>query len=80
MADKVKTISQLKLVAGFVDGDDRTLALDNPRGGLSKADITALNEGALACIVGDKDGAAFKEWKSAKVFNQTTTYLDLTVD
>lgn len=74
MADTIKTTKQLKLLAGFVDGDDRTLSLDNPRAGLSKADITAIDGNVL---IGDKNGAAFKEWKSAKIVEQQTTILDL---
>lgn len=77
MANKVKEIKQLKLVAGFVDGDTRTIALNDPRDGLTKADITAINGQAAACLVGDKNGADFRAWESAKIFCQKTTYVDI---
>lgn len=77
MADTVKTTKQLKLQAGFVDGDDRTLTFDNPSDGLTKADIMDINEDAAVCLIGDKTGAAFDSWKSAKIVETQTTYLDL---
>lgn len=84
MADRVKTTRELKLVAAFSDGDDRTLAIPNPKSGLTKNDITsgtdgtALTNAAAAVLIGDKTGADFTTWKSAKVVEQTTVYLDLT--
>ena len=74
MADKVKTISQLKLVAGFIDGDDRVLTVDNPKATITGGEINALDGN---CLIGDKAGAAFKEWKSAEIVDTTTTKLDL---
>ena len=77
MADVIKTTSSLSLVAEFTDGDDRTINLDNPKGGLSAADITALNASASAVLIGDKDQADFLRFKSAKTKVQRITYLDL---
>lgn len=78
MADVIKTTSTLSIVAEFKDGDDRTITLDNPRGGLSAADINALNEPAAAVLVGDKDKADFLRFKSAKRKTTTVKHLDLT--
>ena len=78
MANIVKTINSLSLVAEFKDGDDRTITLDNPRGGLSAADINALNAPAATVLVGDKDKAEFLRFKNAKTRESTITYYDLT--
>lgn len=80
MADKVKTIRELKLVAGFEDGDDRTLSVPNPKTSITKANITGSGfyNAAKLALIGDKTGAVMTGWKSAKIFESTTTYLDLT--
>ena len=80
MADVIKTTSTLQLVQAFVDGDDRTLSVDNPRSDLAAADIQALSDYIKAnnLTVGDKNGADFSRIKSAKKVSQTTRYLDLT--
>lgn len=78
MADIVKTTSSLTLVAEFKDGDDRTITQENPRGGLSAADINALNELAAPVLVGDKDKSDFLRFKSAKTKVSTIRYLDIT--
>jgi len=80
MADKVKRVRELKLVAGFSDGDDRTLSFPNPKNNLTRAQITATAfvNAAKAALLGDKTGADMTGWKSAKIFESTTTYLDLT--
>ena len=80
MADKTKTVRELKLVAGFSDGDDRTLSIPNPTDGLTKTQITATAfvDAAKAVLLGDKTGADMTGWKSAKIFESTTVYLDLT--
>lgn len=77
MADKVKTETTLKLLAGFTDGDDRTISVPNPRSDLTSADINAINELAKGVLIGDKYGAAFAELKDANIVTSTTTYLDL---
>ncbi len=78
MADVSKTTRSLTLVAEFKDGDDRTITLDNPVGGLSATDINALNSLATPVLVGDKDQAEFLRFKSAKVKTSTVTWLDIT--
>ena len=77
MADKMKTTYQLKLVAGFTDGDERTIALDNPKATVTAADIKALDSLAAGVIVGDKYGAAFSTFRDAGIQTATTVYLDL---
>lgn len=72
----VKNIHQLKLVAGFEDGDDRTIALDNPTAGLSAADIKGMDTEAALCLIGDKAASTFTGWKSAKIVQQTTRIVD----
>ena len=78
MSDITKTTKTLALVAEFTDGDDRTINLDNPKSGISAANINALNTSASAVLVGDKDKADFLRFKSAQVKETTTVYLDLT--
>ena len=78
MADRVKSSKQLKLVMGFADGDDRTLALDDPADNLTAATINSKATAFAAAVEGDKTAAAFTKFKSAKIVEQTTTYLDLT--
>ncbi|MBR4153350.1 MAG: hypothetical protein IKT98_10385 [Selenomonadaceae bacterium] len=82
MADKTKTTSTLVMVGEFADGDDRTLNQDNP----DTSSLASLTAGVCSLeafckntqvIIGDKTGAAFKRFRSAKVVNKTTTLLDL---
>ena len=79
MADTIKSSNELKLEAGFYDNDTRTITLDNPKTGLTKADIVAV--GTLAAstqpIIGDKGSAAFVKFNSAKILEKTVTQLDL---
>lgn len=77
MADKIKTSYQLKLLAGFKDGDTRTIAIDNPRGGLTATDIKEINALADGVLIGDKYGSAFAELKDAGVYTITSTELDI---
>lgn len=80
MADKTITSSTLQVVAGFVDGDDRTINLDNPNTAINLAQgvknletYTKTNQ----VIIGDKAGAAFKEFKSATIIDKTVVKFDL---
>lgn len=77
MADVIKSSRTLQLVAGFNDGDDRTLNLENPINGISAANINALSTYASGVLIGDQNQAAFQGFKSAKVINRTVTKLDL---
>lgn len=79
MADVVKTRGILQLVAEFADGDDRTIALDNPKVDISAAAINAAAAFAKQnnLILGDKLAADFTRFKSAKKVATTTRYFDL---
>ena len=78
MADKITNSTTLKLLAGFVDEDDRTIRLSNPRSNLTAADINALNELATPVLIGDKYGATFSRFKTALIEQRQRTELDLT--
>lgn len=78
MADIIQEKSYLSLVAEFTDGDDRTINIDNPLNGLTASYINACNSSASGILVGDKEGADFLRFKSAKKISATTVYLDLT--
>ena len=79
MADTIKSSNELKLVANFYDGDTRTITLDNPKGGLSATDIHSLETVMISTqpIVGDKGGAQFTGFGSAKIFEKTKINVDL---
>ena len=80
MADKITQTKTLQMVAGFIDGDDRTINLDNPNTAINLAQ-GVVNLGNYAktnqVIIGDKADAAFKEFKSAKVIDKKVTKFDL---
>jgi len=80
MADRIKNVRELKLVAKFSDGDDRTISAPNPRTGLTKDHINGASfiKAAKASLIGDKTGANMTGWKSAAIYESTTVYLDLT--
>lgn len=71
------TKNTLQLVAEFIDGDTRTITLDNPRSSLTAADIDNLNPVMIAGLVGDKAGAQFYRWKTAAKVNKVVTELDV---
>lgn len=77
MADKVKTTKDLKLVALFDDGDDRTLSWSLPKSTVNAAAVKGTAAAAGKVLVGDKTGAAFSYWKRAYIAEQTIVYLDL---
>lgn len=77
MADTTKTTKSLKIVAGFADGDERTISIDNPSATVSAAAISALDSLASGVLIGDKYGAAFTKFKDAGIYETTTVYLDI---
>ena len=81
MADRVTSSNELKLVAGFYDGDTRAMTIDDPKGDLTATQIKAVGTTLknTAAIIGDKAGAAFTGFVSAKKSQKTTTQLDLTL-
>ena len=81
MSHVVKNERVLSAVLDFTDGDDRTLTIDAPNTSLDLAtQVDSL--GAYIkdhqILLGDKTGAECKGFKSAKLVNQKTTYLDIT--
>lgn len=80
MADKIISSSTLNMVAGFADGDDRTINLENPNTAINLAEQVA-NLGTYLksnqIVAGDKTGANFTNFKSAKIVNKTVTKFDL---
>ena len=76
MADSTKSTYQLKLLAGFSDEDDRSITIDNPKSGLTWAQIEALETYAAPVLIGDKYGASFTRFKEAKYVESTTIYVD----
>ena len=80
MADKTTTTTTLNIIAGFADGDDRTINIDNPNTAINLGDaVYNLGEYAKTnqIILGDKAGAAFTGFKTAKLVTKTKTVLDL---
>ena len=77
MADTTKHIREVKFVAEFTDGDDRTISYPTTKANISTAEISALAQASANVLVGDKGGAPFKEIRSAQIVDQTVTYLDL---
>lgn len=77
MADTLKTETRIALLAGFSDEDDRTINLSNPRDNVTEAEVRALEPYASTVLVGDKYGAPFTRFKSAKIITVTTIEYDL---
>lgn len=77
MADLVSTKKTLQLVAEFIDGDTRTITLENPKASLTAADIDATTSLMLQGLIGDKTGAQFYRWKTAAVIDKNTIELDI---
>lgn len=71
MATTITNYSKLRLLAGFVDEDDRTITLENPRDNITESDIQSLP--ADGVLIGDKYGAEFSRFKSAAYVRGTTT-------
>ena len=77
MADKISTSTTLKIVAGFSDGDERTISIENPKPTVTAADIKALDSLAGGVIIGDKYGAPFTTFKDAGIYETTKVVLDI---
>ena len=78
MADTISTSNELKLVAGFTDGDERTLRFSDPASTITAEAIQALNASASSVLIGDKYGAPFNMFLDAAIVTKTSTKLDLT--
>jgi len=77
MADKITNSRKLILTAGYADGSESVITLDNPRDNLAASDLVSVTSGATAALV-SKTGAAFSAWKSVKYRDNTHTDFDLT--
>ena len=77
MADTITSSTELKLTAGFADGDERTITYPNPRSTIGAAQIQALNASASSVLIGDKYGAPFNMFLDASIVEKTSTKLDL---
>jgi len=79
MADKIEVQNELKLKMQFADNDDRTLILEDPKANLTAAQINAAATTLKTSNVflGDKGGAAFVRFNSAKTVSKKTIKLDL---
>ena len=77
--DTIKSSNELKIDAKFYDGDTRTLTVDNPAGGLSSGDLHAFESVIKSknILIGDKTGAAFVGFNTAKVVEKTKINVDL---
>lgn len=84
MADTIKTTYTLDIECLFVDGDTRTIKLQNPKSTIETSEITALNTlilnggNSTSLLIGDKTGSDFYRINVVKKVNTTTTTLDLT--
>lgn len=79
MADTIKSSSELKLDSYYADGDTRMLSIPNPRADVTAADILAVAQSAVTNqpLLGDKGGANFVRFNSAKIVEKTKVDLDL---
>lgn len=80
MADTTKSTYQLKIVAGFADGDERTISIENPKDDITPAQIKALDSLAAGVLIGDKYGAPFTTFKDAGTYVTTKVELDLSTN
>lgn len=84
MADTIKTAYTLDIECLFVDGDTRTIKLQNPKSTIETSEITALNTLILnggasnSLLIGDRTSADFYRIDTVTKVNTTTTTLDLT--
>lgn len=76
MPDIIITKNQLKILAGFVDEDDRTITLDDPKENITWSDMENIATLANNVLIGDKFGAQFSRIKEAKYLETTTTELE----
>lgn len=77
MADTMTTTYELKILAGFVDEDDRTLTLPNPKPEITTEELEALETLAAPVLIGDKYGAQFSRFKSVVRKTTVKTKYDL---
>lgn len=74
MSDTRVTYTQNLLVeAAFVDGDTRTINLENPKSTISASELATVAAAMEGVLIGDKQESAFSGLKSVKRRNQSTT-------
>ncbi|MDO4424548.1 MAG: hypothetical protein Q4D17_02125 [Planctomycetia bacterium] len=76
MADTVTSTQSFTVVAEFDDGDNRSVSIDNPRENITWADVETLKQYAANVLIGDKNGAKFSRFSSARITNRYTLTLD----
>lgn len=75
--DVTTTTNDLKIVAGFTDGDTRLVTLPNPKQNLTESQIRATESSFGNAFIGDRTGAAFDKYTSARYESVTTVKYDL---
>lgn len=81
MADKTSTTYTLQMMAEFADGDTRTLNVVNPNMSVESLGAqvyelqTFLQNNSV--LIGDKNGAAFSQFRYANKVTKQSTELDL---
>lgn len=78
--DTTTAIESLKLEFVFVDGDDRSLTIRNPKSNITSSEIGELQTflQTTNVIIGDKAAGTFGRIRKAARITQTTRKLDLT--
>ena len=76
MANTTTNTKSLTIVAEFLDGDDRSISLDNPRDGITWENISNLNQYAANVLIGDRESSAFNRIRSAHITQRHTLILD----
>lgn len=81
MSDKITAFNQFKLDLYFVDGDTRTITLNNPKSTLSSSEISELNSFMQAnnVVIGDRTGATFGKITKGRRVTGTKTSLDISI-
>ena len=77
MADTFTNTVELKILVGFVDEDDRTLTLPNPKSNITTQELENLQTLAAPVLIGDKYGAQFSRFKSVVKKYTTRTKYDI---
>ena len=83
MADSVKTTRTIDIECLFMDGDTRTIKLQNPKATIETSEITALNTlilnggNSTSLLIGDRTGADFYRINTVTKITENVTTLDL---
>ena len=79
MADKYKSTYAIKFKFGFVDGDTRTVSIDNPRQDLTAEEIHNLSQYIKNnnLLIGDKYGGDSNGILTADIIESTKITLDI---